>query len=105
MTEATRRPDATSQETPGGFRWLLVAAALLLQFSIGAVYAWSTFSGALEKASAFELTKVQAAIPFEVTIGMIFIGSFLGGRLQDARGPRPVALIGGVVYAVGVILA
>ena len=109
MTEATRdtgdETGESSQTGPGGFRWLLVAAALLLQFSIGAVYAWSTFSGALEKASAFELSKVQATIPFEVTIGMIFIGSFIGGRLQDARGPRPVALIGGVVYAVGVILA
>lgn len=99
------RTDTAGQERPTAFRWLLVAAALLLQFSIGAVYAWSTFSGALEKAKAFELTKVEASLPFTVTIGMIFIGSYIGGRVQDVRGPRPVALIGGVVYAAGVILA
>ncbi|KQV64255.1 MFS transporter [Nocardioides sp. Root122] len=96
-------PDGGS--SPGSFRWLLVAAGLLLQFSIGAVYAWSVFGGALEKAEPWQLGKVRAAMPFEVTIGMIFIGSYVGGRLQDARGPRIVALIGGVIYAVGILLA
>ena len=91
--------------SPGGQRWLLVAAGLLLQFSIGAVYAWSVFGGALEKAEPWQLSKVRAALPFEVTIGMIFIGSYVGGRLQDARGPRIVALIGGVIYAVGILMA
>ena len=95
--------DATS--TPGSFRWLLVAGALLLQFSIGAVYAWSVFSGALEDADGYQLSKLEASLPFTVTIGMIFIGSYLGGRLQDVKGPRPVALVGGIIYAVGIILA
>jgi OFA family oxalate/formate antiporter-like MFS transporter len=44
-------------------------------------------------------------LPFEVTIGMIFIGTYIGGRLQDKVGPRPVALTGGVIYAIGVIVA
>ncbi|UMG93517.1 OFA family MFS transporter [Nocardioides sp. TF02-7] len=86
-------------------RWVLVVGALLLQFSIGAVYAWSVFGGALEEAEPWELSKVRASLPFTVTIAMIFIGSYLGGRLQDVRGPRLVALIGGVVYAVGILLA
>ncbi|MDT0187546.1 OFA family MFS transporter [Microbacterium sp. ARD31] len=103
----THRPSGAtaSGSSPGGFRWLLVAAGLLLQFSIGAVYAWSVFGGALEKAEPWQLGKVRAALPFEVTIGMIFIGSYVGGRLQDRRGPRVVALIGGVIYAVGILLA
>jgi MFS transporter, OFA family, oxalate/formate antiporter len=97
--------EQTETTKPSGNRWLLVAAALLLQFSIGAVYAWSVFSKALKEAPAFELTTVEASLPFTVTIGMIFIGSYLGGRIQDRRGPRPVALAGGVIYAVGVVLA
>jgi OFA family oxalate/formate antiporter-like MFS transporter len=36
---------------------------------------------------------------------MIFIGSYGGGRLQDAKGPRLVALVGGIIYAVGILLA
>jgi OFA family oxalate/formate antiporter-like MFS transporter len=84
---------------------LLVAAALLLQFAIGAVYAWSVFGGALEEADSWQLSKVRASLPFTVTIGMIFIGSYLGGRLQDKRGPRVVALIGGAVYSIGILMA
>src|SRR3954451_1603332 len=86
-------------------RWGLVVAALLLQFSIGAVYAWSVFAKALQEASAFQLTKVEAALPFEVTIGMIFIGTYIGGRIQDRKGPRIVALTGGIIYGVGVLVA
>ena len=86
-------------------RWVLVGAALLLQFSIGAVYAWSVFSGALETAEPWKLSKVQASLPFTVTIAMIFVGSYIGGRLQDKRGPRVVALAGGVIYAAGILLA
>ncbi|MDX6325017.1 MAG: transporter, family, oxalate/formate antiporter [Nocardioidaceae bacterium] len=96
-------PSGTSDPTKG--RWLLVAAALLLQFSIGAVYAWSVFAKALKEPSSFGLTPVQSTLPFEVAIGMIFIGSYIGGRIQDRRGPRTVALIGGVIYGLGVILA
>jgi OFA family oxalate/formate antiporter-like MFS transporter len=105
MAEQAHDTAHTSGEGPGGGRWLLVGAALLLQFSIGAVYAWSVFAKALKEADAFQLTTVEAAIPFEVTIGMIFIGSYIGGRIQDRKGPRIVALVGGVIYAVGVVLA
>ena len=36
---------------------------------------------------------------------MIFIGTYIGGRIQDQRGPRIVALAGGVIYGLGVLLA
>ena len=49
------------EESPGRSRWLLVAAALLLQFAIGAVYAWSVFGGALEEADSWQLTSVVPA--------------------------------------------
>jgi OFA family oxalate/formate antiporter-like MFS transporter len=96
---------ATVSANPTRYRWWLAAAGVLLQLSLGAVYAWSVFSKALQKDNAFALTKSQAALPFSVTIGMIFIGSYVGGRLQDRRGPRMVALAGGVIYAIGVLLA
>ncbi|WP_375424264.1 OFA family MFS transporter [uncultured Friedmanniella sp.] len=92
-------------DNPTRGRWGLVVAALLLQLSLGAVYAWSVFSSALQKAGAFKLTKPQATLPFETAIGMIFIGTYLGGRIQDRRGPRTVAVIGSVVYGLGVIVA
>ncbi len=98
--------DPTTRTEPGGNRWLILVGGVLVQLAIGAVYAWSTFSKALQSPdSAFELSKVQAAIPFEVAIGMIFVGTFLGGRIQDKRGPRLVALVGVVIYSLGIILA
>ena len=103
-TEGTRTTTAREQDPTRG-RWWLVGAALLLQFSIGAVYAWSVFGKALSVAEPFRLSTMQSALPFEVAIGMIFVGSYVGGRLQDKRGPRPVALLGGVIYGAGVILA
>jgi OFA family oxalate/formate antiporter-like MFS transporter len=90
-------------DNPTRGRWGIVVAALLLQFSIGAVYAWSVFAKALQKAPDFHLSKVEAATPFEVTIGMIFIGTYIGGRIQDKKGPRMVALVGGVLYGIGTI--
>ena len=36
---------------------------------------------------------------------MIFIGSYIGGRLQDKKGSRLVALMGGIIYADAIILA
>ena len=79
---------------------------MLVQLAIGAVYAWNTFSKALvAPESAMQLTKVVAAIPFEVAIGMIFVGAFIGGKIQDRRGPQTVALVGVVIYAIGIILS
>ena len=98
----------TGGDEPTKGRWFLVGAALLLQFSIGAVYAWSVFSKALQDGEAapdFGLSKIEASLPFTVTIAMIFIGAYIGGRIQDKKGPRIVALVGGVIYAVGIILA
>ena len=40
-----------------------------------------------------------------MAIGTIFIGTFVGGRIQDRRGPRPVAIAGVVLYSVGIMLA
>jgi OFA family oxalate/formate antiporter-like MFS transporter len=105
MSTSTSGHNTAGETHATGKRWGLVVAALLLQFSIGAVYAWSVFARALQAASEFQLTKVQAALPFTVTIGMIFIGTYIGGRIQDRKGPRIVALTGGVIYGIGVMLA
>ena len=86
-------------------RWVILVCAILVQLSIGSVYAWSVFAKALQSEEAFGWSKAKAAVPFSVVLGMIFIGSFVGGRLQDRRGPRTVAMVGGVIYSIGVIMA
>jgi OFA family oxalate/formate antiporter-like MFS transporter len=91
------------QESPTRGRWGLVVAAVLVQLALGAVYAWSVFNKPLQ--AEFGWSKSQAVLPFEFAIGTIVIGSLIGGRIQDRRGPRVVALGGGVLYSIGVILA
>ena len=103
-TDARAATTTTGGDAPGN-RWLILVAGVLVQLAIGAVYAWSVFSKALTSDTAFGWSKAQATVPFEVAIGMIFLGSFIGGRIQDRRGPRTVALTGGVIYSVGVLLA
>ena len=83
----------------------VLAGGVAVQFAIGGVYAWSVFSRALTSPDAMGITKVQAAIPFELAIAMIFVGAFLGGRLQDRSGPRAVALSGVIIYSAGVLLS
>jgi OFA family oxalate/formate antiporter-like MFS transporter len=74
-----------------------------VQLAIGAVYAWSVFVTPFRDQMGWNST--EAALPFIVTIGILFMGTFVGGRIQDRIGPRPVALTGGVIYSIGVVLA
>lgn len=90
----------------GANRWLILAGGVLVQLAIGGVYAWSTFSTAFQaKESALRLSAVEASLPFQVCIAMIFIAAFIGGRIQDRRGPKIVALTGVVVYSLGILLS
>ncbi len=91
------------ERDPTRGRWWIVIAAVLVQLALGAVYAWSVFNGPLQQ--QFGWSKAQAVLPFEVAIGTIFIGSLIGGRIQDRSGPRPVALGGSILYAGGIMLA
>lgn len=84
---------------------MVLAGALSVQLAIGGVYAWSVFGKAFQHPEALALSKVAASVPFEVAIGMIFVGAFVGGRLQDRHGPRPVALAGVLLYSGGILMS
>ncbi|GAB3821700.1 OFA family MFS transporter [Tessaracoccus terricola] len=86
-------------------RFLALTGGVLIQLVVGGVYSWSLFGHALQSPEAMQLGAVEAAVPFEVAIGMIFIGTSVGGRLQDRSSPRMVALVGSCVYAGGLMIA
>src|SRR3954468_14411271 len=98
----TRRTGDGRRSASSG-RWWIVVAAVLVQLALGAVYAWSVFNKPLQ--GQFGWSKAEAVLPFEVVIGTIFIGSLIGGRIQDRYGPRPVAFGGVVLYSIGIMLA
>lgn len=83
-------------------RWLIAAAAVMMQIALGAVHAWSVFSGPLIAAGGW--TSTQVAIPYTIT--SLTLGfAFFGGLLMNRIGPRAVGLIAGALYGLGVGLA
>lgn len=89
----------------GVHRGLRLLGAVAVQLAIGGVYAWSVFARALGSEQAMGLSSVESSLPFQVAIGMIFVGAFVGGRWQDRRGPRQVALLGVMIYSAGILLS
>ena len=84
-------------------RWLIAAAGVVMQIALGSVYAWSVFRNPLT--SAYGWTISQVTLAFEIAILMLGFASFLGGLWIKRVGPRRVALLAGLCYGLGVILA
>jgi OFA family oxalate/formate antiporter-like MFS transporter len=84
-------------------RWGIACAGILLQMSLGAVYAWSVFRVPL--AREFHWTISQVTVAFTIAILVAGAAAFFGGLWAKRVGPRVVALTGGVLYGGGVFLA
>src|SRR4051812_13971806 len=84
-------------------RWMIAAAAVVMQICLGAVYGWSVFVKPLTAEHHWTLT--QVSLTFTIAIAVLGIGTIVGGVWQDRVGPRRVAAIGGIIYGLGYILA
>jgi OFA family oxalate/formate antiporter-like MFS transporter len=84
-------------------RWLMVAAALVLQICLGVLYAWSVFRAPLMK--QFGWTVKEAGYPYMASLFFFAVGMIFAGRWQDKAGPKKVAIFGGLLLGVGAILA
>ncbi len=84
-------------------RWWIALAGILLQMTLGAVYAWSVFRAPLAK--QFHWTISQVTLTFTIAIMVLGFASFFGGLWLKRVGPRVVALTGAVLYGGGVFLA
>jgi OFA family oxalate/formate antiporter-like MFS transporter len=90
-------------------RWVIVIGGILIQLALGAIYAWSAFTGPLQGSatapSEFNFTKTETQAIFSVGLLVFAIFTIIGGRLQIKHGPMKVALIGGTLLGLGYILA
>ncbi len=85
-------------------RWLIVIGAIMIQVALGAIYAWSAFTGALQSETfAFSKTETQAI--FSAGLATFAVFTIIGGRLAKRYSPRNIALLGGVFLGLGYILA
>jgi OFA family oxalate/formate antiporter-like MFS transporter len=84
-------------------RWGIAIAAVVMQLSLGTVYAWSVFKKPLMTSHGWGETETQ--VTFMICIGMIGIAAAFGGALVDKKGPRFVATLGGILFGIGTLLA
>ncbi len=89
-----------------GNRWLVVVGALLIQLSLGAIYAWGAFTKTLQDPEGlFKYSAEQTSWIFSAGLASFAFTMILAGRWQDKYGPRIVALIGGIILGIGYIIA
>jgi MFS transporter, OFA family, oxalate/formate antiporter len=74
-----------------------------MQIALGAVYAWSVFRTPL--VTQFGWTIAEVTLTFTISIFVLGVAAFFGGLWLNRKGPRVVAITGGVLYGLGVFLA
>lgn len=84
-------------------RWWITAATFMVMFPIGGIYAWSVFVEPLQ--AEFGWSWTQSMLPLMVNVGFIFVGTLVGGWIQDRTGPKWVAAAGILIYSGGVALS
>jgi MFS transporter, OFA family, oxalate/formate antiporter len=84
-------------------RWVIAVAGICMQIALGAVYAWSVFRTPL--ATQFGWTIAEVTLTFTISIFALGVAAFFGGLWLSRKGPRVVAITGGVLYSLGVFLA
>jgi OFA family oxalate/formate antiporter-like MFS transporter len=84
-------------------RWLIAAAAVLMQLCLGAVYAWSVFIKPLAKTQPWSLVQISAT--FTIAMATLGVGTVLGGLWQDRVGPRIVSTFAGISYGCGFLVS
>src|SRR5262245_27206675 len=84
-------------------RWVIAAAAIVMQVCLGAAYGWSVFVSPLAALTGWTLT--QVSLNFTLAIAFLGVGTIVGGLWQDRVGPRRVATAAGVIYGVSYLLA
>jgi MFS family permease len=84
-------------------RWLIAAAGTVAMACLGTVYSWSLFTQPL--IASFGWSNSTTTWNFALAIFFLGVGAIIGGRWQDRRGPRPVAITGVILWGLGNVLA
>ena len=84
-------------------RWLPVVGGILMNLALGSLYAWSVFVLPLER--EFGWSRAQTSWVFTIAIVFFALSFIVAGRIQDLKGPRICAAVGGVLVSAGFILA
>ncbi|MBT3376895.1 MAG: OFA family MFS transporter [Lentisphaerae bacterium] len=85
-------------------RWLVVVGAILIQFCLGAIYAWSVFTKLLTaEGGTYGFTAKQTAWVFSAGLASFAVVMVMVGPWAK-KNPRRAAALGGIVLGIGYIL-
>ncbi len=90
--------------------WIVVFAGLFINLALGILYSWSIFKDAIKdsinKGGEGAFTWKESALndPYAVCILVFAFTMILAGRIQDRKGPRITAFIGGIMVSIGFTL-
>lgn len=86
-------------------RWLILAASILTNLSLGAGYAWSVFQKALLETNADKGWIIsQTSLAFSISFAMVPLGMILFGPKVDQLGPKKFVFLGGLLFGSGMFL-
>lgn len=88
-------------------RWFIVVAGILVQLCLGAIYAWSAFTGKLTDANGpYQFSRTQTQIVFSVgLLTFAVVMALIAGNWQKKVGARFVSSVGGFVLGLGYVIA
>jgi OFA family oxalate/formate antiporter-like MFS transporter len=84
-------------------RWLIASAGIVVMICLGTAYSWSSFTQPL--IASFGWSNQITTWAFAICIFFLGLGAVIGGRWQDAIGPRTVTIVGVLLWGVGNLLA
>ncbi|MFX1273476.1 MAG: OFA family MFS transporter [Promethearchaeota archaeon] len=87
-------------------RWIVVIGAILVQLALGTIYSWSTITlFATPYLKFFDAMVTKEATTFIFAFGLVSfaVTMIFAGKLQQKYGPKLIAIIGGILLAIGVI--
>ena len=91
-------------------RWIPVIASIAIQLCLGTAYIWSVFQSYLIKGKStpdalFDWPATHGTLAYALLLGVLAIGSTIGGRLQPRFQIRTIIITAGVVLGLGFFLA
>jgi len=86
-----------------GVRYIVLISAILMQMCLGATYSWSVYVQPLKALSG--LQQGPAQVPFTVFYFIFPLSMLIAGNMLSKTGTRRSAMIGGLLFGGGWILA
>jgi len=82
-------------------RWMVVIAAIVLELALGAIYAWSVYTGPLTAAFG---TQTLATLPYSIGLASFAVVVVFAGRLKEKIGAQWLIILSAACLGGGYIL-